>query len=205
MKLSRRAALRTIGGAGLAVAAGSVMAVSLESPAMAAQPNWRRCRKCSCLFYQNPDGSSLGYCAAGPIRAGLPSDVPHERSDFPKYSVLFMGELPGAPTVGAWKWCADCQQLWRPSLFGSSYNCPRKGLGHPSGSNHQTVFSSNYQVEIDEVVPATQTERGWRWCTGCRSLCLEDGGKNYPCAAGFIAGNVHQLDGTHEFRLRYNF
>jgi hypothetical protein len=64
MKLSRRSMLRMAGSSGLAVIVGSAVAVGLESPAYAAQTNWRWCFKCQGLFF-NGNGFSHNVCPAG--------------------------------------------------------------------------------------------------------------------------------------------
>ena len=60
MKLSRRSMLRIAGSSGLAVIAGSALAVGLESPAYAAQSKWRWCWRCQGLWFSG--NSTMGVC-----------------------------------------------------------------------------------------------------------------------------------------------
>ena len=51
MTLSRRSVLRAVGSSGLAVVTGVALSVGLQSPAQAAQSNWRFCHLCEGLWF----------------------------------------------------------------------------------------------------------------------------------------------------------
>jgi hypothetical protein len=71
MELTRRGAIRLAGTAGLAAAAGLVLAAAPASPAQAAQNGWRWCRQCQGLWFAgNPAPGVCPASAAGHSLAG---------------------------------------------------------------------------------------------------------------------------------------
>jgi len=113
MELTRRGAIRLAGTAGLAAAAGLVLAAAPASPAQAAQNGWRWCRQCQGLWFAgNP---TLGVCPATGT-AGH-SFTGSGNYTLPLTSDVFNGDQDG------WFWCAQCAGLWF-GLSPTTGECP---------------------------------------------------------------------------------
>jgi hypothetical protein len=126
MKLSRRSMLRMAGSSGLAVIAGGALAVSQESPAYAAQSQWRWCWKCQGLWFSG--NSSMGTCPA--------SEFGHGNQSSGNYKIQSAAVGGGQ---GNWRWCWKCQGFWF-SGNSSMGTCPASEFGHGNSG------SGNYQL-----------------------------------------------------------
>ncbi|GAA1033215.1 hypothetical protein GCM10009557_34270 [Virgisporangium ochraceum] len=193
MNLSRRDSLRALGRVGLAVATGSIVAVAMESPALATQSGWRWCRNCKGLWFANlaADG---GCC---PRRRGLP----HTSQGSGNYQLLFSSD-PGSGQTG-WRWCSSCKGLWyKTSVSDGGIEggyCASSGL-----LQHTSQGSGNYKIEL---ASAGGGQSNWRFCFQCRGLWFNDGSVvgEATCQAYFDnPGSTasHQI-GSNNFQLRH--
>src|SRR4051812_35499349 len=129
MKLSRRSMLRIAGSSGLAVVAGTALAVGQESPAYAAQSQWRWCWKCQGLWFSG--NNTFGTCPN--------SAFGHGNQNSGNFSLLFASDAGSGQTN--WRWCWKCQGLWfnGNSTMGA---CPASAFGHGNQN------SGNYKIEF---------------------------------------------------------
>jgi len=86
------------------------------------QPEWRKCRKCRCLFYGRRDPSKC------------PGGSSHDFSGSSNYS---LSTIPMGISWGGWKWCCKCEGLVYPAT--SRSECSAKG-------SHETRASSVYHL-----------------------------------------------------------
>lgn len=186
---SRRDALRTLGRTGLAVATGSILAVTLESRAMAAQSGWRWCRFCKQLWFRD-----YAFYAC-PGRPGLG----HSNEGSGNYSVLFAND-PGNGTSD-WRYCRFCKTLWFARVPNGPSSCPALsgGLGQ-----HSIDGSGNYKVEF---ASSGGGQPSWRLCNLCKALWYYDGnfgtGRGV-CSFGIAFGTTrtHSGESGTNYQLR---
>jgi hypothetical protein len=176
-ELTRRAAIRLAGAAGLAAAAGAALSVAPASPAKASQNGWRWCRQCQGLWYAgNP---TLGVCPARGTNG---------------HSFVSSGDytLPGALDIinngdqDGWSWCNRCAGLWY-EYSGVPGVCP----AGPGG--HDATGSENYGLYQNR--PFGQPN--WRWCHQCQGLWFSGNSTPGVCPAPGTAGHSYAGSGNY--------
>ncbi|WP_281901361.1 hypothetical protein [Phytohabitans aurantiacus] len=180
MTLSRRDAIRRIGGTGLAVVTGSVLALSLESPALAAQSNWRWCHLCEGLWFNGH--TFKGACAGN-------GGGSHHSDGSGNYSLLFAADAGTGQTN--WRYCHLCEGLWfNGHMFKGA--CPGNG-----NLSHHSDGSGDYKIESASVGGG---QSNWRYCHLCEGMWFN--GHAFKGACPGNGGGSHQSDESGNYQLR---
>jgi len=161
--ISRRAFLaRTVGLSAIGATA-TLVSGAFPSGAVAAstQPNWRRCKKCSTLFFN-------GY---RPKTGRCPGSGKHEVAGRFDYVLVF--DDSRGPGQGDWRFCNKCM-----ALFFNGYSA--KGVC-PAGGGHQAA-GYNFFLFHDRR-PSGKEEDLWRFCNKCQVLFYTQASETSVCAA----------------------
>ena len=125
------------------------------------EPDWRRCKKCQCLFY----GPAVS-------NSNCPAGGTHEKDDSNYGLMHSMDAVVGWESD--WRLCNKCKSLhFGPGVLNSI--CP-------VGETH-TVGNWNYSLMYSETSDPTR-QRDWRWCVKCQVLYFDPNVVGSKCAAG---------------------
>ncbi|MFE9579971.1 hypothetical protein ACFYO1_26545 [Nocardia sp. NPDC006044] len=182
----RRTLLRLAAGLGIASTAAPLM-IEKAAPASATQRLWRRCARCSGLWFSG--NGTRGGCPAGDIFDGGHHD--DGTGDF------ILKETPdGGQGQSDWFWCRNCQGLWFQGNGGfgvcpSPYRIP----------GHNSTGSGNYRLEDITNRDGPGGTTNWRWCRKCFGLYYNGAS---PGAAGLCPADHqhHDVVGSGNYLLR---
>jgi len=169
-EVSRRGFLSMAMRLGAAGVVAPSLLVATASPVFAVpiQDNWRRCNKCSALFFNGYP--KKGRCPAGGGHAAtgdnfvLPHDIAQTRT-----------------SQGAWRFCTKCY-----AMFFDGY--PQKGAC-PGGGGHT---AAGYVFVLPHDIPVRGLAHGnWRFCNKCHTMFFDGSGTKGRCPAG----NGHEAQG----------
>lgn len=155
-------------GIGGAVATFIPSSLLARMPAPAIQDNWRKCSKCSALFF---NGFRKGRCAAGRTHSG----------DDRNYRMNYKLSVPGQREW--WRFCNKCDAMF----FNGN---PQKGAC-PGGGGH---FADGYNFTVRSDNRAIG-EHEWRFCRNCAVLFYNGENNLGRCAAAAFTG--HLPSGVH--------
>jgi hypothetical protein len=145
--------------------------LSLDGNASLGQDQWRWCKKCEILCFDN-----YASCTAGGAHINVGSG---------KY-ILAQNDT-GAGGQDNWRWCSKCYGL---AYAGSASpgTCPKTGV-------HNHVGSGNYVLQQGSL-PGTQDK--WKWCHKCQLLWYSGNGQQ-RCPQGPIA--MHDSAGSGNYAI----
>lgn len=178
-ELTRRAAIRLAGAAGLAAAAGAALSIAPASPAQASQNGWRWCRQCQGLWYAgNP---TPGVCPARGTNG-------HSVVLSGNYTIPESLDIFGTGDQWGWAWCNRCAGLWF-AWSDAPGACPAGSGGHDgTGSEVYALYQNR---------PFWQPN--WRWCHQCQGLWFAGNSTAGVCPAPGAAG--HSFAGSGSYNL----
>lgn len=175
-RILRRELLR----AGIAVTASASGLAWLGQPTTLfaqsrAQRDWRFCRKCQTLYFN--EFPNKGLCAAGGAHeaAGFNFELPHDQAERPD-------------AQANWRFCRKCQ-----SMFFNGY--PNKGRCTAGGGHEAAGFNF---VLTHDVAETPSRQRNWRYCRKCSAMFFD----GYPGKGRCAAGGGHEAAGFN-FALKH--
>ncbi len=197
---TRRRALGLAGRGALATTAAVAGLLTVyQTPAAAAQSNWKFCRRCCGLWFSG--NNTRGGCPAGNL-----FDGGHHLDGSGNYVLKVQAD--GGAGQDGWRWCAQCQGLYFGLNAGQGI-CPADasltpGPGHYPISNPSFgVFINSALFRIEDVDhrdgPGGQSQ--WRWCVKCAGLYFDG---NSPGASGVCPADHrnHSRAGSGDYVLR---
>ncbi|MGW6724701.1 hypothetical protein ACWF9G_02250 [Nocardia sp. NPDC055029] len=185
---SRRALLRVAAGVGIAALTLPLM-VENAAPASATQRLWKRCSRCSGLWYTG--NGTRGGCPAGDI-----FDGGHHDDGTGDY--ILKEDPDGGQGQSGWRWCRRCQGLWFETTPGQFAGvCPSPDIV----SQHVNFGSGHYRLEDEGNRDGAGGQAKWRWCRKCSGL-FYDGFS--PAASGVCPADKqhHDIIGSGSYVLR---
>jgi hypothetical protein len=147
------------------------------------QNRWRRCNRCSGLFFGGH--ATAGACAWRPFDVAATTTKTYSH-DWGGSSDYALATSPGAPGQAGWRWCHKCEGLFFAG--GTGGRCV-------AGDAHDGSRSGAYTLLHED--PAALGQDGWRYCCKC------DGLFHAPSGAGRCpAGGGHDGSRSGKYKVR---